>query len=90
MRKETFIMQAQLFVRERRRILEFLSGNDEDYLGEIKAAMAKGALPQYRYATVKYLDAIIGGNKKHYKLIATTCGKELFQKLLDAGLTNID
>jgi hypothetical protein len=36
-----------------------------------------------------YLNAIIGGERRHYKLIKTACGEKLFQKLIAAGLKKI-
>ena len=91
MREETFLMSARLFVKERTRLIGKLAsiGDSDEIIRDIKAAITKGALPEYRDATVVYLNAIINGSRRIFGLVKNVCGKELFQKLLDAGLKKV-
>lgn len=91
MRKETFLMSAMLFARERQHMLEKFStiGGSDEKIRDIKAAMAEGALPEYKNAVIVYLNALINGSRRTYGLMRSVCGEELLKKLLDAGLTKI-
>jgi hypothetical protein len=90
MREERLLTNAMLYMMERQRVLtNFATKEDETYLENIKDAMEKRAGHEHKMAIINYLNAIIGGERRHYKLIKTACGKELFQKLIAAGLKKI-
>lgn len=91
MREEKFLMSARLFERERQRLIEKLCsiGDSDEIIGDIKSVMSERALPGYRNATIVYLNAIVNGSKRIFKILRTVCDKELFQKLLDAGLKKV-
>lgn len=90
LRKKSFITSAKLFKSEiDHRLREFAEGHTEDILSDIRDALSLGESSMECVSVLEYLDAIIGGNKKRFLLIKTTCGGMLFQKLLNAGLKKV-
>ena len=91
MQKETFLESAQLFKQKRDLFIQksaIVEGGKEE-ISDIKSAMEEGAPKEHRIAVVTYLDAIICGSKKIFKLVRYVCGEDLFSKLIGAGLKQV-
>jgi hypothetical protein len=56
----------------------------------MRIATINGTNEKYRIAIVKYLNAMINDDKEAFDLLQKLCEKEIFQKLVDAGLTKIN